>query len=277
MAIMAGRGCQRRAARHLTFSTVLFILFPLCAISFQHGYVAKHFATGVRRCAQLPSHAKGGDDVYYDEPNDNDESQKTSSLNRRHFLEFASTATLLGGIEPSIADDEANLDCLLDLPPVSNDCVRIYLCRHGQTENNRLRLVQGARVDPPLNKYGEIMAERLGMAFARLGEENCPRIVMHSNMLRATQTAKIASEELRNQARLEPLASLGEVDFGPLAEGKKVAQVRADMVRTYGAWAAGFVDARPEGGGESGREVRCRFHKWLRLLLFFCGSYLLIL
>ena len=31
-----------------------------------------------------------------------------------------------------------NFDCLLDLPPITPGCVRLYLCRHGQTEYNRL-------------------------------------------------------------------------------------------------------------------------------------------
>ena len=59
-----------------------------------------------------------------------------------------------------------NLQCLADLPPITPGCARIYLCRHGQTENNRLRKVQGARVDPSLNAYGAEMALRIGMALS---------------------------------------------------------------------------------------------------------------
>lgn len=150
---------------------------------------------------------------------------------------------------------EPNLDCLLDLPPIPKDCVRIFLCRHGQTENNRLRRVQGSRVNPPINANGEAMAQRLGMALERLGSE-CPSVVMHSDLLRAEQTAQIASQEMKNdKIRLELLTSLREVDFGPMTEGKKLAEVRPLMVQTYAQWSAGLVDSRPEGGGDSGRDV----------------------
>mmetsp|Transcript_16418 Transcript_16418/g.37999 ORF Transcript_16418/g.37999 Transcript_16418/m.37999 type:complete len:222 (-) Transcript_16418:495-1160(-) len=66
-----------------------------------------------------------------------------------------------------ITNTEVDLDCLKDLPPIPNDCIRIFLCRHGQTENNRLRIVQGARVDPPLNINGNAQATNLGFALAR--------------------------------------------------------------------------------------------------------------
>lgn len=150
---------------------------------------------------------------------------------------------------------EPNLDCLLDLPPIPNDCVRVYLCRHGQTENNRLRLVQGARVDPPINENGEAMAHRLGIAFAKL-DRQCPQTIMHSTLLRAKQTALTAAKEMGEETiRLEALPSLGEVDFGPMTEGKQVSAAKPKMIETYGLWSAGLIDTRPEGGGDSARDV----------------------
>eukprot|EP00956_Cyclotella_meneghiniana_P001722 scaffold1876_cov58-Cyclotella_meneghiniana.AAC.1 len=68
----------------------------------------------------------------------------------------------------STAMMQPDFGCLLDLPPLTPDCARIYLCRHGQTENNRLHLVQGARVDPPINENGREQAKRLGTAISRL-------------------------------------------------------------------------------------------------------------
>lgn len=41
---------------------------------------------------------------------------------------------------------QPNLHCLSDLPPILPYSVRLYLCRHGQTEYNRLKLIQGSRI-----------------------------------------------------------------------------------------------------------------------------------
>ena len=139
--------------------------------------------------------------------------------------------------------------CLDDLPPIPKDYVRLYLCRHGQTENNRLGLIQGARVDPPLNERGRLQAERLGKAWESMD------LVLHSPLRRARETATIASQQLASQPKLEQLPSLAEVDFGSVLEGSPVEKHRAAMVRTYGAWAVGDLDARLDDG-ESGYEVR---------------------
>ena len=91
-----------------------------------------------------------------------------------------------------------NLQCLADLPPITPGCARIYLCRHGQTENNRLRKVQGARVDPSLNAYGAAMASRIGMALSYLSQEDggVPTVAVHSQLTRARETAQIAAKTL---------------------------------------------------------------------------------
>jgi Histidine phosphatase superfamily (branch 1) len=75
----------------------------------------------------------------------------------------------LSALDP---DRDVDLRCLADLPTIPSDSIRIYLCRHGQTENNRLRKVQGARVDPPINDNGRIQATNLGRALALAGSSS---------------------------------------------------------------------------------------------------------
>ncbi len=80
-------------------------------------------------------------------------------------------------------------DCLLDLPPCPENYVRIYLCRHGQTENNRLHLVQGARINPPINEVGQQMAARIGQALSAYADQQQQQqqqfVSIHSSLLRA--------------------------------------------------------------------------------------------
>jgi Histidine phosphatase superfamily (branch 1) len=146
-----------------------------------------------------------------------------------------------------------NVNCLADLPPIPAGFVRVYLCRHGQTENNRLNLMQGARVDPAINDTGMAQAERLGMALANA--DVVPDLILHSKLQRSRQTANIASLQFTKHPKLATLATLGEVDFGEVAEGLPVEQVRSQLVATYAGWATGNLDMSMPGG-ETGRQVR---------------------
>lgn len=194
-------------------------------------------------------------------PRDHDDFLRDGQWDRRRVMEALGLSAIALSTSTSPASSATlpyDIACLLDLPPVEEDCVRIYLCRHGETENNRLGKVQGARVDPPINYNGVQEALRLGSALSML-EDACPSLIYHSNLMRAKETAEYVArtivENAEKNVTLNELPSLGEVDFGSIAEGQPVSVARGGMIRTYGAWAAGYVDARGEGGGESGREV----------------------
>lgn len=190
-----------------------------------------------------------------EEPN-----EKCYSVGRRSMLATCSTlmapiVLLPAGASSSTVETEVepDFDCLLDLPSVAKDHVRLYLCRHGQTENNRLRKVQGARVDPPVNDNGALQALNLGKALARA--DPCPQVFFSSNLERARMTAGIAAKQVDPNIQPRQLPPLAEVDFGPIAEGKPIALAKAGMEATYAAWAMGNIDYRPSDGGDSGRDV----------------------
>ena len=168
------------------------------------------------------------------------------------FLPLSLTLPNLSGATGDSLTTQTNYDCLLDLPPPKG--IRVYFCRHGQTENNRLHLMQGARLDPSMNPTGELMAQRIGMAFQRLPLP--PTILYHSNLQRAKQTAALAAQSIAITPACRQLEALTEIDVGPAAEGKTVS---ITTQQTYAAWSAGFIDTRHENGGESARTVleRC--------------------
>eukprot|EP00751_Fragilariopsis_kerguelensis_P013423 CAMPEP_0170768472 /NCGR_PEP_ID=MMETSP0733-20121128/6421_1 /TAXON_ID=186038 /ORGANISM="Fragilariopsis kerguelensis, Strain L26-C5" /LENGTH=267 /DNA_ID=CAMNT_0011109921 /DNA_START=128 /DNA_END=927 /DNA_ORIENTATION=- len=109
-------------------------------------------------------------------------------------------------------------DCLQDLPPISSNSIRLYLCRHGQTtENNRLRIAQGSRVDPPINNNGIKQGTNLGVALSFVPAPK-PELFFSSSLRRAQMTAHLAAEGQR-PSRERPrsprqLSVLAEVDFG---------------------------------------------------------------
>jgi broad specificity phosphatase PhoE len=102
--------------------------------------------------------------------------------------------------------------------------VTIYLIRHGETEGNRLRIVQPP--DLPLNERGLRQAQAMARRLAGAG---ITRIVA-SDLARARMTAEALARETGVEMELEPLLAernFGDLrghtyasfDFDPMAEG----------------------------------------------------------
>ena len=94
---------------------------------------------------------------------------------------------------------------------------RLYLLRHGQTEFNVKKLVQG-RCDSPLTDLGRKQA---GMAAAWLkGHDVVPDKVVSSPLGRAMDTASlVATELLGRDAAVEPCEGIIERSYGTFEEG----------------------------------------------------------
>ena len=94
---------------------------------------------------------------------------------------------------------------------------RLYLLRHGQTEFNVKKLVQG-RCDSPLTDLGRKQA---GMAAAWLkGHDVVPDKVVSSPLGRAMDTASlVATELLGPDAAVEPCEGIIERCYGTFEEG----------------------------------------------------------
>lgn len=99
---------------------------------------------------------------------------------------------------------------IMHQPIVASVC-NIYLVRHGETDNNKNGIIQGARVDSALNSHGEAQAK----AAARLLKKVPFSAAFSSDLVRAKRTAEIISWEhnlavVTNQAIRE--RSLGELE-----------------------------------------------------------------
>ena len=94
---------------------------------------------------------------------------------------------------------------------------KLYLLRHGQTEFNVKKLVQG-RCDSPLTDLGRKQA---GMAAAWLkGHDVVPDKVVSSPLGRAMDTAQlVATELLGPDAAVEPCEGIIERCYGSFEEG----------------------------------------------------------
>lgn len=151
-----------------------------------------------------------------------------------------------------------------DLTPHRGYFVRrqctIHVVRHGETEFNRLRLLQGSS-DPPLNADGQAQAQRAAERLAVAGVS----AVVASPLLRARQTAaaigRVAGVQASEDRRLRERA------FGYL-EGTQVEHLKrsdADLAKRL------TEDARfAPHGGESRSTVATRAEQFITALLCSC-------
>ena len=96
----------------------------------------------------------------------------------------------------------------------------IWLARHGETDANAERRVQGS-LDPPLNSRGRDQAHELAAAAAKIK----PRALYTSQLRRARETAEIVGQHLD----LEPMtdARFAESDRGEW-EGRLIDEIKAE-------------------------------------------------
>ena len=94
---------------------------------------------------------------------------------------------------------------IVSLPDLQDDCNRLYLCRHGETESNAQRLLQGSGVDSPLNAKGHEQAEALARSLAGLPITT----VASSTLVRAVATADLIAAQHSADRRRD--AALGEM------------------------------------------------------------------
>ncbi|XP_029019609.1 fructose-2,6-bisphosphatase TIGAR B [Betta splendens] len=130
--------------------------------------------------------------------------------------------------------------------------------RHGETQYNRDRLLQGQGVDTPLSEVGVRQSEAVGRHLKDITFNN----VFTSNLQRAVQTAEII---LRNNTHcsgmemvLEPL--LRERGFG-VAEGRPKEHLK-NMANAAGQSCRDYTPP----GGETLDQVKLRFKQFLKVL-----------
>lgn len=128
----------------------------------------------------------------------------------------------------------------------------IYLIRHGQTELNKKRVLQG-RSDHPLNELGETQAREARDLFLEKGI-HFDRI-WSSPLRRAMQTARIAAGE---DVPLETDERLLEMDYGPY-EGTSLLDPPPEIVEFF----SDFVKNPQPDGMESLKHVTARLGSFL--------------
>ncbi len=94
----------------------------------------------------------------------------------------------------------------------------IYIVRHGETDWNRRKIIQGSSRDNPLNKKGIKQAEKLARYFSRRHLD----VIMSSPLKRAMQTAFFVAE--KKKMKIVPKEEFIEIHYGEWS-GKKSSEI----------------------------------------------------
>ncbi|MGA2911094.1 MAG: histidine phosphatase family protein [Candidatus Levyibacteriota bacterium] len=134
----------------------------------------------------------------------------------------------------------------------------IYLVRHGRTDWNDKKLVQG-HIDIPLNSAGKTAAQELAQKLRKIKFDK----VYSSDLLRAKQTAEIIA--LEHELEVETTKALRERTFGNL-EGKShdVFKKLDPILDSLDDKARYSYKFNSNMGMESDEEVMSRFLTFLR-------------
>lgn len=136
----------------------------------------------------------------------------------------------------------------------------IYLIRHGQTEYNKLKLVQGSGIDSNLNEVGWAQSEAFHAEYANVPFDK----VYTSELKRTHQTVRKFTEE---GIPWEQFEGLNEISWGK-KEGKIITpEDDKQHYEMLAAWQNGNWNWKIEGG-ESPLEVQKRQRRdWNKIML----------
>lgn len=125
----------------------------------------------------------------------------------------------------------------------------IYLTRHGETDWNEKKIIQG-HSDIPLNAKGEMQAQKLGKQFKNIHFE----AVFSSDLVRAKRTAEIIT--LEKKLAVITTKALRERMFGRF-EGKHIDELR----KTFGEL---LLVEKHDSEVESDDQILLRLNPFLR-------------
>ena len=136
--------------------------------------------------------------------------------------------------------------------------MKLYLVRHGETDWNKVKKIQG-QVDIPLNQFGKHLAEETAEGLHDIPFDLC----ISSPLSRAYETARIILEgrdvPIITDARIEEMA------FGEY-EGKCCARDHWELPEDFQKFFDDPVGFRPGKGGESFADVKKRTGEFLESL-----------
>ncbi len=135
--------------------------------------------------------------------------------------------------------------------------MEILLIRHAENKANITKEFSCKIVDYPLTEKGKIQVKQTAKALANLKIDK----IVSSPLLRAKQTAEAICN--RTKSNFEVEEELREINVGALELGPPTDNARKYYFEIINEWNIGNLDKR-FAGGESGKELRERFHSVIK-------------
>ncbi len=127
---------------------------------------------------------------------------------------------------------------------------RLYIIRHGETDFNKNKVVQGRGINADLNDTGQQQAEAFYQCYKNISFDK----VYTSKLKRTHQTvAKFIEKEIP----WEQLIGLDEVAWGNYEGQKHSPELDISFKKLINSWASGDYNNKAEGG-ESPNELNAR-------------------
>lgn len=127
---------------------------------------------------------------------------------------------------------------------------RLYIIRHGETDLNKNKVVQGRGVDADLNSTGRKQADEFYQSYKDVPFDK----IYTSKMKRTHQTV---AKFIEKGIPWEQLPGLDEVAWGNYEGQKHSPELDVNFQKLIKSWAQGDYDSKAEGG-ESPNEVHER-------------------
>ena len=138
--------------------------------------------------------------------------------------------------------------------------MKLYLIRHGETEWNHLRKMQG-QMDIPLNEYGIELAEKTAEGMKDIKFDR----IFASPLVRAKKTAQYIADNCGIVVETDD--RLKEINFGA-GEGSNINEVKADSSHPLHNFFIHPDQFVPMEGGETFKEVQARGLEFLKEVVF---------
>ncbi len=118
---------------------------------------------------------------------------------------------------------------------------KLYIIRHGETEYNKLGMVQGSGIDAPLNETGELQAKAFYQAYHHIPFQK----IYTSNLGRTQQTV----QKFINQGiPYEALADMREISWGSQEGVAFTPESSTEYQRICESWTQGDLTAKIQNG-----------------------------
>ena len=126
--------------------------------------------------------------------------------------------------------------------------MKLYITRHGETDHNVARRIQGPLIDDPVNDRGRLQAEALARRFADERARGLQLAAVYASPLkRAWETAETLSRGAGLDGKVEPLPEMIEFSWG-IYLGREEKDILPHMHAMHERWVAGDIEhAPPEG------------------------------